>query len=329
MQILNKHRLWPFYGLYGFFLGIVLACDARVELPPQLGDSATCPRFKPPTELGRISDGRLSELSGLVASRRQAGVLWVHNDSGAEPILYALDRNGALLAEVTIAGADAVDWEDIAIGPGPQAGLDYIYIADIGDNRRRRSQVTLYRLPEPTVETAQGRQPGQQGQQGQQGQKTTSATAETIVLHYEHRPANAEALFVDPLGGELYVITKKAGDAGLYWADEGVLHRLRTIDVGDGALVTGADISADGRMIALRTYNHGYLWRREVGETIEHSLARSPCAITVAKEPQGEAIAFDPASPQLLSISESREHGRGTVPIYGLPFEAEGHATDP
>ncbi len=320
MQFLNKHRLRPLYGL---FLGIVLACDARVELPPQLSDSATCPRFKPPTELGRITDGRLSELSGLVASRRQAGVLWVHNDSGAEPILYALDRNGTLLAEVTIAGADAVDWEDIAIGPGPQAGLDYIYIADIGDNRRRRSQVTLYRLPEPTVDPAQGRQ------QGQQVEKTTSATAETIVLHYEHRPANAEALFVDPLGGELYVITKKAGDAELYRADEGVLHRLRTIDVGEGALVTGADISADGRMIALRTYNHAYLWRREVGETIEHSLARSPCAITVAKEPQGEAIAFDPASPQLLSISESREHGRGAVPIYGLPFEADEHPTDP
>ncbi len=313
-KLFKKPQQRPFWPLIGLLLGFSLACDARVELPPQLDQAATCPRFQAPVELGRITDTRLNELSGLVASRRQAGVLWVHNDSGAEPVLYALDRSGALLAEVTITGAKAVDWEDLAIGPGPEAGRDYIYIADIGDNHRRRSQVEVYRLPEPIVGNTVGAGTGT-------GKKTQSASAETIVLHYEHRPANAEAFFVDPQSGELYLITKKAGGAALYRADEGVLRLRQSLDVGDGSLVTAADISVDGRMIALRTYNYGYLWQRAPGETIESSFARSPCAIAVAKEPQGEAIAFDPTSPQLLTLSESREHGRGAVPIYGLPFE--------
>jgi len=287
------------------------ACIRRVEVPPSLHDAASCPTFASPEASGTSTDRRLNELSGVVLSRRQPGVLWVHNDSGEGPTLYALSSAGDLLAEVELSGAEAVDWEDIALGPGPTEGVDYLYVGDIGDNRRRRSSVTIYRLAEPDV-------------RGGSGTLTLTHRADPLVLHYDKRPANAEALLVDPKDGAIYVITKDAGAAALYAEEDGVLRYVQPVDAGEEALVTAADISADGQMIALRTYNRGYLWRRNPEETLASALARPPCPIDVAEEPQGEAIAFDPAAPRLITLSESREHGGGGVPIHSLPFVSPG-----
>ncbi len=299
----------------GLSLGILLtltvsACVRRVEVPPELQDPGSCPTFAAPDTLGTITDPRLDELSGVVLSRRQPGVLWAHNDSGAGPTLYALDSEGELLAEVELEGAEAVDWEDIALGPGPEAGVDYLYVGDIGDNRRRRSSVTIYRLAEPDV---------------REGSGTLRRRAEPLLLHYDKRPANAEALLVDPEDGTIYVLTKDGGAAALYREEGGVLRYVQAVDAGEEALVTAADISADGRRIALRTYNRGYLWRRGPGESIADALGRPPCPIGVAEEPQGEAIALDPAAPRLITLSESRDQGGGGVPIHSLAFtEPEG-----
>ncbi|MEZ4384178.1 MAG: hypothetical protein R3A79_22785 [Nannocystaceae bacterium] len=282
------------------------ACPRRTETPPALAEATQCPTFAAPEALATLADPRLDEVSGLVASRRQPGVLWVHNDSGAAPTLHAIDAAGRTLAEVTIDGAEAVDWEDLAIGPGPEAGRDYLYIADIGDNRRRRQSVTIYRLPEPDVGDG----------------APAPARADAIVLRYEHSPRNAEALVVDPTSGELFVISKEAGAAELFAAEGDVLRSRGRVDAGAQALVTAADMSPDGRWIAARTYNRGYLWAREPGEALADALARPPCPIAVAAEPQGEALAFDPHAPRLLSLSESRDNGGAAVPLYALPFAA-------
>ena len=232
----------------------------------------------------------------------------MHNDSGAGPTVYAIDSAGASRAALTLDNASAVDWEDIALGPGPDPDVDYLYIGDIGDNRRHRSSVTVYRIAEPPLDRAEG------------GMVSLRAEAEVIELRYDQRPANAEALLVDPDDGGLFVITKEVGTGGLYRAEAGVLRRVAGVDVGAEALVTAADISADGRSIAVRTYNHGYLWRREPGESLDAALARPPCALKVAQEPQGEALGFDPEGGRLFSLSESRDNGGGEVPIHSIPL---------
>ena len=50
-----------------------------------------------------------------------------------------------------MSGATAVDWEDIAAGPGPVSGVAYLYLADIGDNAKARTSVQVYRVREPLV----------------------------------------------------------------------------------------------------------------------------------------------------------------------------------
>jgi hypothetical protein len=37
-----------------------------------------------------------AEASGLALSRRTPGIIWSHNDSGHDAVLYALGSNGAL-----------------------------------------------------------------------------------------------------------------------------------------------------------------------------------------------------------------------------------------
>jgi hypothetical protein len=132
-------------------------------------------------------------------------VLWTHNDSGDRPRVLAVDRAGALLADVAIAGAEAVDWEDIAIGPAAPGGAgDALYIADTGDNDGVRPEVVVYRVREPDPAA---------------GGPGTSAPAQRLALRYPDGAHDAEALLVDPAGGALVVVTKSfGGESGVYVA---------------------------------------------------------------------------------------------------------------
>ena len=72
------------------------------------------------------------EASGVAQA---AGALWTHNDSGA-PVLFRIDSDRRV-TPVVVTGAAVIDWEDIAAGSC--GGAECLYIADIGDNRRRDS----------------------------------------------------------------------------------------------------------------------------------------------------------------------------------------------
>ena len=56
---------------------------------------------------GLILDPRLDEISGLAASHVHPDTLWVHNDGGNAPMLYAIGKRGGVLARFRIAGASA------------------------------------------------------------------------------------------------------------------------------------------------------------------------------------------------------------------------------
>ena len=53
------------------------------------------------------------------------------------------------LATLTLEGIDAVDFEDISIGNGPEPGESYIYVGDIGNNDYDRESFQVYRFKEP------------------------------------------------------------------------------------------------------------------------------------------------------------------------------------
>ena len=95
---------------------------------------------------GRLAAPEATEISGLVASPTQPGVLWAHNDSGDRARIFALRNDGSLIASLDVPGAEATDWEDIAVGPG-----DDLLLGDIGDNQSVRKDIDIYRVPEPRL----------------------------------------------------------------------------------------------------------------------------------------------------------------------------------
>lgn len=255
------------------------------------------------TVASRVAATDLTETSGVVASRRQPGVLWSHNDSGGDAEVFALGGDGAGLGRVEVTDASAFDWEDIALGPGAD-GTDQLYPGDIGDNASARpgngSPVRIYRVPEPDA--------------------SATATAEAVAfdLTYADGPRDAETLLVDPVSGDVFIVSKQwdGSPAGLYrlpadtaTAAAAPVEALTLERVGDlpataGTLVTGGDVAADGTMVALRTYPAVWLWDRDPEQTLAQTLADPPTCRIPVPEPQGEAVAFTPDGQGFVTISE-------------------------
>ena len=248
--------------------------------------------YGPPVLLGRL-DPAVDESSGLAASRRNPGLLWTHNDSGDDPVVYCADRQARSCGTWRVTGATARDWEDAAVGPGPQPGRSYLYLGDIGDNLRNLSQVVVYRVPEPAAPAAPGA-----------GRGATEA-AERIVLRYADGPHDAEALLVHPVTGDVYVVTKEPLTAGVYKAAGGVLERIASLSVGIG-VVTGGDISPDGRRVALCTYASGFeLTLPGAPDAGFDAVWRQPLrAVDLPTRTQGEAVAYRLDGNALLTTSE-------------------------
>ena len=104
------------------------------------------------SSIGALESDLMTEISGLAASRNQPGVVWALNDSGHAPQLFAITPDGALLASFVLEGITAIDWEDLALGPGPDPTLDYLYIADTGALLGNREEFALLRVAEPSVD---------------------------------------------------------------------------------------------------------------------------------------------------------------------------------
>ncbi|MFP6583151.1 MAG: hypothetical protein VCD00_11440 [Candidatus Hydrogenedentota bacterium] len=247
----------------------------------------------PPAEL-------VPEISGLAVSRDYADVVWVHNDSGDGAVVYALSlTTGELLGTATLPGVRARDWEDMAIGPGPDKRFEYLYLGDMGNNSRNQKEFLVYRTPEPVVVKRAGFAPSE----------ALAKYVEMFRLAYpepDRAVFDAEALLVDPESGELTVVTKDHDENGgrsfIFRTDgepkEGELNRLILVGeifFGTGVRnrVSGGDVSADGRWVVVRSYLQARVYRREEGQSVGEALLGSYTTVALAFEFQGEAIGFD------------------------------------
>jgi hypothetical protein len=262
---------------------VVGACGGSSAPSPPRPDTTPAARAATPTatprppalcvplnvrKVGTVTMPAATELSGLALSR--SGTLWAHNDSGDSPRVFALDRRGRLRREVAVVGAEAVDWEDIAIRGRT------LYVGDIGDNLAQRASVTVYRFAEPPA-------------------GVTSVAAQRIDLRYTDGAHDAEALLVDPRNGAIAVVTKDVGGgSGVYVASSGQLRKRATLQLGVGQLITAGDVSGDGHTIVLRSYDRAFVYPRRKGESLARALKRDPCVAgeDLLDEGQGESLAL-------------------------------------
>jgi hypothetical protein len=258
---------------------------------------------------GTLKDPRLAEASGAALSQANPGVIWTIGDSGNPPDLFAIDTTGSLRAVFSVAGATNVDWEEVAVGPCGKRRC--VYIADTGDNSEHRSDVVLYRVPEPTV--------GGDIRTATQ----TLAGVERIRVIYPDRPHDVEAMAVTG-GGEILLVTKgRSGGVLVFsippaaWSRDQTITPLRrdslpiTAVGGMGREVTGMALSPDGHRIVVRTYRDLYPFALRPDGTFAPLGAPTACDI-LGREPQGEGITFL-NSRRLLLTSERGLFKVGTV----------------
>jgi len=273
---------------------------------------ASCSMAGQPTDLGSgrqtgtIQSPEITEASGMVASRRQAHVLWVHNDSGDKPILYALNPQGKCLGRFHVTGAQARDWEDIALGPGPEPGQDYLYIGDIGDNLAQRDSITVYRIPEPQVPQSVPLIIGK------------TAPAQAIQLAFPDKARDAETLLVDPLSGDIYIISKREFFSRVYLAkySQSVndTTTLKLVSLLPWGFAVAGDISPDGQWIIVRGMFNAALFQRPAQQPLAMAFRGKTVGLALAQERQGEAICFDAQAQGYYTTSEQKN-----APIYYFP----------
>lgn len=255
-------------------------------------DLATCRVVRQGSSL----PAELAETSG-VAFGSARGTVWTLNDAGNDPVLFVADSANLAFRVVRVAGAKNEDWEDLALGPCPAGRC--IYIGAIGDNNASRTDAAIVRVPEPG--------PGVQ----------ETAPAERFPVRYPGGPRDAEALFVLP-SGEIFVITRGRNSPialfryplPLRTGQTAVLEQVRQITPGPmprNNQVTGADATADGRWVAVRTYSQLFLYRtRDL--LAGHDSAAVRVDLSPLGEPQGEGVALRDDGAVLLT-SEAWQKG--------------------
>ncbi|MFD9702171.1 hypothetical protein [Lentzea sp. NPDC059081] len=235
----------------------------------------------------------MQELSGLTSDGKQ---FFAVSDSDNGTLRIQVMGRDCVVTRTITAPVDPFDVEDLAMTPDGT-----LWASDTGDNNKSRPTVALHKV-------------------------TQSGEVERFRLTYPDGKHDAEALIIDKTGTP-YIITKEPLGSALVYRPTGPLRTdisvpmeqvgrvsLTTTDTPggplegtlDSKLVTGAASTADGSVIALRTYTDAYLYPVPDGDVVK-ALAGDPVRIPLPNEPQGEAIAFDPNG-TLLSASE----GAGT-----------------
>ncbi|MEN8239750.1 MAG: hypothetical protein ABFR53_11185 [Actinomycetota bacterium] len=271
---------------------------------PALASGATvCDRYESIRDTGTIESTDLVEASGLAVGRVSPDVLWSHNDSRGGAKLFAFDAAGNDLGAFELPGIFAIDWEDIAAGPGPDGSGNYLYVGDIGDNFAIRSgQITIYRVPDADPADLSG----------------SFAEVVSLPFRYPDGTHNAEAIFVDPIEPAIYVVTKDKAQALIFkgsllpTGQEVELENVATLFL--DAEVSGGDISWDGHVIALRGYQTVWMWNRPTGATVADAFNTDPCTAPAPEERQGEAIVFD-GDLGYWTVSEGKAPAIHAIPV--------------
>jgi hypothetical protein len=252
---------------------------------------------------GRLDAAALNESSGLTPSLIRPGLFWTHNDSGSEPMVFAIDTAGQLRHMVRVAGAENRDWEAIGSGACPTGVC--LYIADVGDNMALRKVVTIWRVREPVP-----------------GQDTVVVDAR-LDFRYEDGARDVEAMVVAP-DTSLLLITKRPRHRWLptrspvqvyhlpasAWRAGGTVtaRRVGTLPIVPGQMsvrdwVTDAALSPvfDGRRrrLAVLTYGVVHVFEADV-ETGRPGARLGQCALGFS-ERDAEAVAWLPDGRLLIT----------------------------
>ncbi|MEV0007501.1 WD40 repeat domain-containing protein [Streptomyces sp. NPDC051840] len=240
-----------------------------------------------------IEDPRITESSGLAASRIHPGVYWTHNDSEDGPYVYAVDsRTGKTVATITMKGVgEPRDVEAISLGPDGD-----LYVGDIGDNLDGSwDHVWIYRFPEP------------------KRLADTTVRATQFDVTYADGARNAEALMVHPKTGRVYIASKNEDGGGLYEGPEKLTTGGDNVfrRVGEVPWVTDGAFSPDGEEVVFRSYFSARAYAFEDGRLGDDR------AVGVPLQGQSESVTYTADGSAMMFGSEGKRSDVVRVEVEG------------
>lgn len=288
-------------------LSLVVLLSGCTTLP-------TAPTWSEPVTVGHLGVTDLNESSGFAPSRRANNLLWSHNDSGGEPVIYALGTDGVARGRVRLTGAINNDWEDIA--SFTLEGQAYLLIADTGDNRAVRTDCRLYVIAEPDPAALAPER------------EITVPVLWEIPVRYADHPRDCESVSVDAAGQAVYLLSKREHPVGLYRLPlrpasaettpaAAFLTQLDHIPQPKGprllvegppgrmaGMPVGMDFAADGSAAVVLTYMDVLLFPRQAGESWADALKRKPQQLKAVAMPQAESVCFSTDSREIYVTTE-------------------------
>jgi hypothetical protein len=233
----------------------------------------------------------LSEASGIADSKTFADHLWVVEDSGNPAKLFLLKHEGFVTDSFMLEGAVNRDWEDVAVGKGPDDGLSYLYIGDIGDNNSEHPSYTIYRVPEPT------------------GFTDVITGYDSIRFTYPDGSHDAEAFMIDDNTKDIFVITKRDALSKIYRIpypqDTENMNQAEFVANLNYTGVVSATLSFSGTELITKTYSQVFYYKRTAKEGLGVTLAKVPGdTLSYQLEAQGEAVAIANDNSGFFTLSE-------------------------
>jgi hypothetical protein len=253
-------------------------------------------------------------------------LLWIVNDSGDQPVLYAVGTDGGARGRVVLRDADNQDWEDLA---GFRLGrISYLLVADVGDNQARRPHLFIYIIKEPLAE------------EGVFANDVQATWVQKIQFTYEDGPRDCEAVAVDAAAQKILLLSKRDRPPRLYQLPLDLsdrapglvaryLSEVETIPPPTAADVredprfgrlrsqpTAMDISADGRLAVVQTYKNAYLYRKRPHGSWSQAFAAQPVSLVAPRMPQTEAICFGFDQKSVFVTTEQRP-----APLYRIKIQ--------
>ncbi|MFT4546628.1 MAG: hypothetical protein ACI9MB_000571, partial [Verrucomicrobiales bacterium] len=312
--------------------GVAIASATQAQVVAgQISFVAIEQSFANETIAGLLTDPvRHNEISGIVASLRNPGVIWANEDSDNPATLIALGTDASDRGEWSLDLSINTDWEDIAAAEIDGQAL--LYIGDFGDNGAARPSLQILRVVEPLLK-------------GNTGGTIPQEDIELIEILYPEIPAgdrggaarDAESMIVDPHSGDIYILTKRELVGRLFrlahqasYVGTQTLEYLGDLNAitndrryGFSTSSTAADISPDGLEVIVRNYDSIQRFTRpNLGTPIATMLTGSEIEalpfVGFGKEPIGEAICFSADGDGYYTVGE-KPNASIELPLYYYP----------
>lgn len=302
--------------LFGLCL-VLVSCEPAQS--PDPGTNVVESNYAEFEDRGIIENPQLKEASGLVASRKNIGYLWSHNDSGDESRIFLFDSYGKGKREFKLQGADNRDWEDMGI-VSESDGSVTLYLADFGDNNAKYSSYALYWCKEPTVDA-------------NTPTLNVISLVNKLTFTISDGSRDMECLLVDQKTKDIFIVSKRENNKRLYKISAASIvaggtakaEFIRELDFSKplgtdsklvtAAFITGGSVSPDNSEILIKNYYEIYYWKRKTGESIPDALSRTPKSVPYKVEYQGESVAFAADGNGYFTISEFDFSSNPAIPV--------------